>query len=33
LVNVKIEEGTVPYDITAKYKAAKVMVHPASEGT
>ena len=33
LVNVKIENGTVPYDVTAKYKAAKVMVHPASEGT
>ena len=33
LVNVKIENWTVPYNVTAKYKAAKVMVHPASEGT
>ena len=33
LVNVKMEDGTVPYDVTSKYKAAKVMVHPASEGT
>jgi len=23
----------VPYDLTAKYKAAKIMVHPASRGT
>jgi len=33
MVDVKIENGSVPYDITAKFKAAKVMVHPASEGT
>jgi len=33
LLTVRIENGTVPYDLTAKYKAAKVMVHPASEGT
>lgn len=33
LTNVKIVEGTVPYNIEAKYKAATVMVHPASEGT
>ena len=33
LVNVKIEEGTVPYNVSAKFKAAKVMVHPASTGT
>jgi len=33
LVNVKIENWTVPYDVTSKYKAAKIMVHPASEGT
>lgn len=33
LVTVKIENGTVPYNVTAKFKAAKIMVHPASEGT
>lgn len=33
LVNVKIENGTVPYNIDAKYKSAKVMVHPASDWT
>jgi len=33
LVNVDMVDWTVPYDITAKFKAAKVMVHPASEGT
>lgn len=33
LINVKMVNWTVPYDITAKYKAAKIMVHPASEWT
>ena len=33
LVEVKIEDGTIPYDITVKYKAAKLMIHPASKGT
>lgn len=33
LTNVKIEDGTVPYNVTAKFKAAQVMVHPASKGT
>ena len=33
LVTVKIEEGTVPYDVTVKYKSAKIMVHPASKWT
>lgn len=33
MVKVKIEEGTVPYNLEAKFKAAKVMVHPASKGT
>jgi len=28
-----MENGTVPYDVKAKFKAAQVMVHPASEGT
>jgi small subunit ribosomal protein S5 len=31
LVNVKIENGTVPYNLEAKFKAAKVMIHPASD--
>jgi len=30
---VKIVNGTVPYNITCKSKAAKIMVHPASAGT
>jgi small subunit ribosomal protein S5 len=33
MITVKIEDGTVPYNLTAKYKAAKIMVHPASKGT
>lgn len=33
LTDVRIENGTVPYNVEAKYKAAKIMVHPASEGT
>jgi small subunit ribosomal protein S5 len=28
-----MENGTVPYETTAKFKAAKIMVHPASKGT
>ncbi len=33
LINVRMEDGTIPYDITVKYKAAKLMIHPASKGT
>jgi len=33
IVNVKIVDGTVPYNVESKFKAAKIMVHPASEGT
>ena len=33
LVTVKIENGTVPYDVTSKFKSAKIMVHPASAWT
>ena len=33
LITVKMDNGTVPYEITAKFKAAKIMVHPASKGT
>ena len=33
IVKVKMEEGTVPYNIEAKFKAARIMVHPASKGT
>lgn len=33
MVSVKIENGTVPYNIETKYKSAKVMVHPASDWT
>ena len=30
---VKIQNGTVPYDVKSKFKSAKIMVHPASKGT
>lgn len=33
LITVDINEGTVPYNLTAKFKAATVMLHPASKGT
>ena len=33
LVPAIIVDGTVPYDVKVKYKAAQVMVHPASKGT
>lgn len=33
LTEVTIKDGTVPYNVEAKYKAARIMVHPASEGT
>ena len=33
MIKVKMENGSVPYNIEAKFKSAKVMVHPASEGT
>lgn len=33
LTNVRIEDGTIPYNVETKYKAAKIMVHPASKGT
>lgn len=33
LTNVRIENGSVPYNIETKYKAARIMIHPASEGT
>ncbi len=33
LTTVKIEEGTVPYNLKAKFKAARIMVNPASKWT
>ena len=33
MTNVTIKDGSVPYNVEAKFKAAKVMVHPASKGT
>ncbi len=33
LIDVKIENDTVPYNINTKYKSAKIMLHQASEGT
>lgn len=33
MVSVKMEDGTVPYNVKLKYKSAKIMLHPASKGT
>lgn len=33
MIDVKIENGSVPYENTSKFKSAKIMVHPASAGT
>lgn len=33
LITVRIEEWTVPYNLEVKFKAARVMIHPASAGT
>ncbi len=34
MIDVTItQDGSVPYDMNAKFKAAKIMVHPASIGT
>lgn len=33
MVEVSIEEGTVPYDLKVKYKSAVLMVHPATKWT
>lgn len=33
MVKVKMENWSVPYNTEAKYKSAKIMVHPASEWT
>lgn len=33
IMNVKIVEWTIPYNVEAKFKAAKIMIHPASDGT
>ncbi len=32
-MKVNIENGTVPYNLKVKFKAAQVMLHPASEWT
>lgn len=33
LTEVKIVDGTVPYNVEVKFNSAKVMIHPASKGT
>jgi len=33
IVKVKMENGSIPYNVETKYKSAKIMLHPASEGT
>lgn len=33
LTDVRIIEGTVPYNVEVKFNSARVMIHPASKGT
>lgn len=33
LITVPLENGTVPYQVETKFKAVKIMIHPATEGT
>jgi len=33
LIKVPLENGTVPYQVETKFKAVKIMIHPATEGT
>jgi len=33
IVDVKLDNWSVPYNINYKYKSAKIMIHPASEWT
>ena len=33
MITVDISEWTVPYELQAKFKAATIMLHPASKGT
>ncbi|MCX7927893.1 MAG: 30S ribosomal protein S5 [Candidatus Omnitrophica bacterium] len=33
LINVKLEGNTIPYEVCVKFKSAKVLLKPASEGT
>lgn len=33
LITFPIVEGTIPHDLTANFKAASIMIHPASRGT
>jgi len=33
LIKVPLEKGTVPYQVSTKFKSVKIMIHPAKEGT
>lgn len=33
LIKIPLENGTVPYQVETKFKAVKIMIHPATEGT
>jgi len=33
MVNIPLVEGTIPYEVTGKYGAGKVLLKPASKGT
>ena len=33
LIKVPLENGTVPHEVSTKFKSVKLMIHPAAEGT
>jgi small subunit ribosomal protein S5 len=33
MIKVPLENGTVPYQVSTKFKSVKIMIHPAAEGT
>lgn len=33
LIKVPLENGTVPHQVSTKFKSVKIMIHPAAEGT
>ncbi len=33
MIKIPLENGTVPYQVEKKFKATRIMIHPAAEGT
>lgn len=33
MITIKLNQGTIPYDLTVKYNATKLLLKPAPEGT